>query len=367
VTSGQIRDFLEADVQFRFAKSSLEVLIDAAYEEFQVERLCEDLKCPKLIATNQVKSKDGKRIWKGVADAEEWLSKRHGASLGDYEPEPGEIELISGRDGLATFAVTAIPASSIRPVAITWLWPERIPLGKMTLFAGKPDSGKSTVCLDIITRVTRGTDWPDGSKNTLGPRNVLMAVAEDDLSDTVIPRLNAAGADLTRVNILNNVRVKDYSEEESTDEVRRLQLDKDAEKLKKAVEANPSIALGVVDTVTSYFGDVNTNADKDVRPVMDALAKAFRDCGACFLGVVHVNKRSDADAIQKILGASSVAGAVRAAWNFSRDPDNHEEFVMARIKSETQPKFSAASAALVLILDASFARTAGPHSEHPLP
>jgi len=46
VTSGQIRDFLEADVQFRFAKSSLEVLIDAAYEEFQVERLCEDLKCP---------------------------------------------------------------------------------------------------------------------------------------------------------------------------------------------------------------------------------------------------------------------------------------------------------------------------------
>jgi hypothetical protein len=194
-----------------------------------------------------------------------------------------------------------------------------------------------------------------------------MAVAEDDLSDTVIPRLNAAGADLTRVNILNNVRVKDYSEEESTDEVRRLQLDKDAEKLKKAVEANPSIALGVVDTVTSYFGDVNTNADKDVRPVMDALAKAFRDCGACFLGVVHVNKRSDADAIQKILGASSVAGAVRAAWNFSRDPDNHEEFVMARIKSETQPKFSAASAALVLILDASFARTAGPHSEHPLP
>jgi hypothetical protein len=72
--------------------------------------------------------------------------------------------------------------------------------------------------------------------------------------------------------------------------------------------------------------------------VMDALAKAFRDCGACFLAVIHNNKRNDVDAIQKILGASSVAGAVRAAWSFSRDPDNKEEFYMARIKNNLSKK-----------------------------
>jgi hypothetical protein len=339
-TSSLVRDFIsESDVQFSYPNSSLDVLIDAAYEEFRAEDFCEDLKHAKIIALgNSIKSKNGKREWKGVDDAKEFLSKRQSASLSDYEPEEGEVELVSGRDGLATFAVTAIPASSIKPVAISWLWPDRIPFGKMTLLSGKPDCGKSTVCLDIVTRVTRGTDWPDGRKNTLGPRNVLMAVAEDDLSDTVVPRLNAAGADLTRISFLNNIRVKDYSEEESTDEVRSLQLDRDAEKLRQAVAADPNIALVVVDTITSFFGDVNTNADQDVRPVMDALAKAFRDCGACFLAVIHNNKRNDVDAIQKILGASSVAGAVRAAWSFSRDPDNKEEFYMARIKNNLSKK-----------------------------
>jgi hypothetical protein len=66
-------------------------------------------------------------------------------------------------------------------------------------------------------------------------------------------------------------------------------------------------------TITSYFGDVNPNIDKEVRPVMDALKKVFGDCKATFVGIIHHNKRNDAVAIQKVLGASSVAGAVRAA------------------------------------------------------
>lgn len=80
---------------------------------------------------------------------------------------------------------------------------------------------------------------------------------------------------------------------------------------------NPDVVLVIVDTITSFFGDINTNADKDVRPVMDALTEAFRDCQATFLAIVHHNKKNDADAIQKILGASSLPGSVRVAYSFS--------------------------------------------------
>jgi len=252
--------------------------------------------------------------------------------------EEGEITYHTGMDGTEEFLLTAIPANSVKPERITWLWPERIPLGKMTLFAGKPDCGKSTAMMDVVARVTTGRDWPDGSKNPLGPRDVLMAVAEDDLSDTVVSRLMAAGADLKRIHFLNRVRVKDIAAEEPIPDIRQLQLADDVAKLRKAIEARPEVALVVVDTITSYFGDVNTNADKDVRPVMDALSRAFRDCGACFLAIVHHNKRNDVDAVQKILGAASVAGAVRAAWGFSRDPDNKQEFYMARVKNNLSKK-----------------------------
>ena len=74
-------------------------------------------------------------------------------------------------------------------------------------------------------------------------------------------------------------------------------------------------------------------AVKDIRPIMDALSAVCNSSGASFVSVVHHNKRSDVDALQKILGASSVVGAARTAWGFSRDPDNKEEFFMSLVKN----------------------------------
>ena len=42
-----------------------------------------------------------------------------------------------------------------------WLWPNRIPLGKLTLIAGYPSSGKTSIALDIAARVSRGAAAPD--------------------------------------------------------------------------------------------------------------------------------------------------------------------------------------------------------------
>src|SRR5262249_39274892 len=76
---------------------------------------------------------------------------------------------------------------------ITWLWPGRIARGKLSLIAGDPGLGKSVLTTALASVVSRGSKWPDGT--ACEPGSVIFLSAEDDLADTIRPRLDAAGAD----------------------------------------------------------------------------------------------------------------------------------------------------------------------------
>jgi RecA-family ATPase len=214
-----------------------------------------------------------------------------------------------------------------------WLWPDRIPCGKVTLFAGKPDCGKSLATLNVIARVTNGSDWPDGTKGE-APREVLLAATEDDLATTLVPRLKAAGADLTKVHLIKRVIVEGKSKTIK----RILQLKEDALLIKRLLRDHPQVALIVLDPLTGYFGEVDPNKDKEIRPVMEAMTNAIEQSKTAVVGIIHHNKRSDVDALGKILGGSAVAGVSRAVWGFSRDTENKDEFFMALVKSNLSKK-----------------------------
>jgi putative DNA primase/helicase len=324
------------------AFQSLDVLIGHLEEHVKSAIFNHKISVASRIAGTGWEDPKTKKKLQGVETAAAWLASQTEIDENDgYIADVGEEILVQGRDACASFCLTTISMDKIAPACVTWLWPERFPMGKISLISGKPDNGKSQVTLDIIARTTTGADWPDGTKNELGPRDVLMAVAEDDLNDTVRPRLEAAGADLSRIKVINRIRTQEFDEKAGKKSaIRRLQLSDDIKKLKMAIEANPQVALVVVDTLTSFFGDVNANADQDIRPLMDALIRAFGDCKACFIGVIHHNKKNDADAIQSILGASSVAGAVRSAYSCSRDPENEDEFYFTLVKNNLTKKRS---------------------------
>lgn len=94
-------------------------------------------------------------------------------------------------------------ASDAQLKAIDWLWPNRFALGKLGLLAGLPDRGKGLITADMIARITNKqlNDWPCGEgKAPFG--SVIVLSAEDDIEDTIVPRLIAAGADLHRVHIV---------------------------------------------------------------------------------------------------------------------------------------------------------------------
>ena len=86
-------------------------------------------------------------------------------------------------------------ADKIVPRILRWLWPDRIPLGKVTLFVGLPGEGKNLATIDVAARVTAARKYPD-AQNPLPASEVLFVAEEDDPEDALVPRLMAAGADL---------------------------------------------------------------------------------------------------------------------------------------------------------------------------
>ena len=104
--------------------------------------------------------------------------------------------------GKGHLPLQAVNAASVVTKPVEWLWDKRIPRGKLTIFDGDPDVGKSVMTCDLAARVSVGRTFPDGAPCEAG--NVLIVNVEDAASDTIVPRLKAHGADL-EITIIEGV------------------------------------------------------------------------------------------------------------------------------------------------------------------
>ena len=93
-----------------------------------------------------------------------------------------------------------ISMGEISAEEVKWLWYPYLPRGKLTIVQGDPGEGKTTFVLAVIAALTRGEALPE-SEQALEPLNVIYQTAEDGLADTIKPRLDAAGADCSRVRV----------------------------------------------------------------------------------------------------------------------------------------------------------------------
>ena len=268
------------------------------------------------------------------------------------KPREGRVELVQhvdtveikvGQDTVKrqfVTKVTAIKAASVKPKPMNWLWLNRVPAGAITWGVGKPGNAKSLWATDLAARVSSGADFPDGAKNTMGAKKVLMYCGEDDLQRTVVPRLMASNANLENITLLDNSSFDLYDREWDRVDRRSIDLSVDCETLSHLIHDNPDIALLILDPTTGVYGSRNTNHDKDMRPIMNELKDLCEKRGLTIIGITHTNKRGEAAAIDQIQGASSIAGAARAAWLFTRDSESDDEHahVMTCIKSNLSDK-----------------------------
>ncbi len=214
----------------------------------------------------------------------------------------------------------------IAPKPLRWLWLGRIPLGKLTLLIGDPGLGKSLLTADVASRVTRGTSFPDGAACESG--SVIFLSAEDDAADTIRPRLDAAGADVSRVQILEAVRVQ-LTNGSLTE--KPFNLETDIAALEKALREGPEVRLIVIDPISAYLGGVDSHSNAEVRGILAPLSGLAARIGVAMLCVTHLRKSAGA-AIYRAISSIAFAAAARAVWAVAPDPEDGDRRLLLAVK-----------------------------------
>lgn len=242
-------------------------------------------------------------------------------SIANYEPSSPGSKNPAERISLAKLRAF----SNIQPEALRWLWPGRLPLGKLTVIAGDPGLGKSLLTIDVAARVSSGRAFPDGASCERG--TVILLSAEDDPGDTIRPRLDAAEADVSHVHLLEAVRnvTTDGKAIETT-----FNLERDLDALEDAVQRTGA-RLVVIDPVSAYLGATDSHNNSAVRGLLKPLTALAARYHVAVVAVTHLRKSSGA-AIHRIVESLAFGATGRSAWGVAADPDDNARRLFASIK-----------------------------------
>jgi hypothetical protein len=207
--------------------------------------------------------------------------------------------------------------ADVQPEKIEWLWPGRIAIGKQTLIGGEPGLGKSQITAALAAAVTTGGAWPcDEGRAPLG--SALILSAEDDASDTIRPRLDAAGADVSAVHLISAVRQSDGNGR------RTFNLQVDLALLEQAIKRIGNVRLVIIDPVSSYLGKTDSHKNADVRGTLEPLGDMASRLRVAVISITHFSKGAGQSAVNSFIGSIAFIAAARAAFIVTRDPDNND-------------------------------------------
>jgi hypothetical protein len=233
-----------------------------------------------------------------------------------------------------TGAVLTRCLSDIEAKPVRWLWPGRIARGKLTILAGNPSLGKSQITASIAAIVTTGGCWPvDLRRCTAG--DVLFLSAEDDPADTLRPRLEAAGADLRRVHVIDGV-VTGYTGDGNRQE-RIFCLERDVQALELKLRQLPDVAAVFVDPITAYLGDTDSHKNAEVRGLLAPLSEMAARHNAAIIAVSHLSKAGGAQALMRVIGSLAFVAAARAAYLVAADPEDKGRRLFLPLKNNLGP------------------------------
>ena len=250
--------------------------------------------------------------------------KHHKRMKVSPEDEAKAAELLRGQTKNSLLPQTNITRMDfVKKKKLYWLWEHRIPFGFLSTIAGEPDEGKSLITLYLAACVSKGEKLYGNLLDT-EPGEVLLLSAEDDPETTLRPRLEAAGAALDRIHLLESVMLTNGPGQEGSE--RLAQLDTDIKAIEAILDAHPEITLIIIDPISSFLGAANMNREQEVRRVLEPLRRRARKSGLAVVMVAHFNKNSETrSAMDRVGGAKAIVGMGRAAWTCVREPKKDEE------------------------------------------
>lgn len=210
-----------------------------------------------------------------------------------------------------------IQMSDIETEEVSWLWYPFIPYGKLTIVQGDPGDGKTTLVLNIAARLSQGDPMDDGMRCD-EPINIIYQTAEDGLADTVKPRLENAGADCSRIMVIDE---SDKS------------LSMADERLEEALQKTNAKLL-ILDPIQAYLGggmDMNrANEARDMTKRLGALAEKYK-CAIVLIG--HMNKAAGNKAAYRGMGSIDFYAVARSVLLVGRIEEEPNKRAVVQIKN----------------------------------
>ncbi len=217
--------------------------------------------------------------------------------------------------------------SDIQLQAINWLWPNQIARGKVSIIAGNPGLGKSQITAYIAAVVSSGGVWPV-EETRCKPGGVIFLSAEDDPADTIRPRLEAVGADLSKTYLIKLVENKKGKEVK-----RAFNLKIDLPNLEKLLIELKDIALIVIVPITAYLGQTDSYNNAEVRGLLTPLSDLAAKYHVAIIAVSHLNKNSNQEALLRVAGSLAFVAAARTAFVVTHDPNDKKRRFLFPVKN----------------------------------
>lgn len=210
----------------------------------------------------------------------------------------------------------------IEVTAVQWLWYPYIPLGKITIMQGNSGEGKTMLALNIAAALSHGEGLP-GDTALREPIDIIYNTAEDGLSDTIKPRLLAAGADCNRIHTINE-RVNTITMTDDRIELNVMDI---------------RAKLLILDPIQAYLGsNVDMNKANEVRPILARLGRIAEDNNCAIMLIGHKGKNQTYSDINALLGSTDQVAAARSVLTVMQHPKDKSQSIIAHTKSSLAPK-----------------------------
>ncbi|MFT2016309.1 AAA family ATPase [Streptomyces sp. 796.1] len=210
-------------------------------------------------------------------------------------------------------------AQTITPRRVQWLWQERIPVGEVTLLVGRGGIGKSTLLATLTAWITTGDMRGEYAGH---PKGVLYVVNEDSLEFTVVPRLVAAGADLTKVHFVHVDQAGQHD---------RVILPYDCDQLGAAAHQHHAAAV-ILDPLSSNLR-AKSNSGDEVRPAVERIRRMAEAQQLAVIGNAHTRKALSTNLMDAIMGSSELGNVTRSVMGAMVDPDEPGTAVLSQEKN----------------------------------